>query len=130
MKLDEIVSYVFIALGLVSLISGYIAKYDKKHAQFWNDLHNGADTIVAQFDVLRISNQEKKADATQALMKQMEESGHKHVTETVAQGAIEQAVTRRTPVTDNKINVDIDTKPILDKINELKPVFKDMKAGE
>lgn len=127
MNLNDLIGYVIIGLGLVSLITGYIAKYDNKHKDFWTDLHNGADAIVAELDVVNMSNNDKKTTSTNALIKQMGESGHKHITKTVAQGAIEQAVKRRTP---DSYTVNIDTQPVIDEINKVKPVFQDMKAGE
>lgn len=114
-NLNDIISYVFIAAGLVSLVAGYMAKYDKKHAQFWTDLHNGADALVAQQDTVSASNPAKKATASAQLVEQMNALGHKHVDLPTAQGAIEQAVTKRKEA------------PVVDKPE---PLLDDLKVGE
>lgn len=92
--LTNIISYIALAGGVISFLATALAKADKKHAALWIDVKNAADAVVAQQAITDKSNETKKNDATTDLINQVEALGHNKLTETVAKGAIEQAVTR------------------------------------
>lgn len=100
--LTNIISYIALAGGVISFLATALIKVDKKHATLWTDVKNIADAVVAQQAITDKSNETKKKDATTDLINQVEALGHNKLTETVAKGAIEQAVTR---AKDTKVEV-------------------------
>lgn len=93
-NLKDLISYIVLGAGVVSFLASVMMKYDKKHANLWSDIHNIADAVVAQQAIRNVSNSDKKSDATKELMNQAQKLGHDKITEEVAKGAIEQAVSR------------------------------------
>lgn len=86
--------YVGLIAYLVVKVFEFMKAHNKPIPQKYDSIYQIAEFIVAQFDTLDISNEEKKKQATQAVIAQAKVDG-KTITETVAKGAVETAVKAR-----------------------------------
>lgn len=93
-SVNDIVSIIFLIIGVVSYMAGVLKKVDTKHARMWTDIENTATNLVAQQEITDKSGADKKSDATSELIKQAKELGHDKITNAVAKGAIENAVNK------------------------------------
>jgi len=93
-NVQDVISIIFLVIGVVSYLASVLKKVDTKHARMWEDIENTATNLVAQQNTTDKSGANKKADATAELIKQAKELGHDKITESVAKGAIENAVNK------------------------------------